>query len=53
MKNIIITGATGMIGNLILENCLSSSQVNQVNVFLRKKIDQKYKKLKTNHNRRF
>lgn len=45
MKNIIITGSTGMIGSLVLENCLKSDDVNQVTVITRKKSGVKHPKL--------
>jgi hypothetical protein len=36
MKNVIITGASGMIGSLVLEECLSSSLVQKVTSVTRK-----------------
>lgn len=36
MKNVIITGASGMIGKLILENCLKNSEVNRITSITRK-----------------
>lgn len=36
MKNVIITGATGMIGNLVLQYCLASDQVGKVTVLSRR-----------------
>ncbi len=39
MKNIIIAGASGMIGSLILEHCLASSNIGQVTSLVRKKTD--------------
>ena len=36
MKNVIITGASGMIGKLILENCLKNSDVNRITSITRK-----------------
>lgn len=36
MKNIIITGASGMIGNLILQKCLQSKDVQKVTSIVRK-----------------
>jgi len=37
MKNILITGANGMIGNLILAYCLQRTDVNKVTIITRKK----------------
>jgi uncharacterized protein YbjT (DUF2867 family) len=37
MKNILITGASGMIGNELLHLCLNSNDVQQVTSFVRKK----------------
>ena len=37
MKNAIIAGASGMIGNLVLEHCLSSPEIAQVTSLVRKK----------------
>lgn len=36
MKNVIITGASGMIGKLILENCLQHPEVNRITSIARK-----------------
>jgi nucleoside-diphosphate-sugar epimerase len=36
MKNILLTGSTGMIGNLILEQCLASKDVAKVTSIVRK-----------------
>lgn len=47
MKNVIITGSTGMIGSLILEYCLSSSDIAQVTALVRRKTDRIHPKLKT------
>lgn len=46
MKNVIITGASGMIGNLILEQCLSSSEIGQVTSLVRRGSSNKHPKLK-------
>ncbi len=35
MKNVIITGASGMIGNIVLQNCLNSSEVRKVTSLVR------------------
>ena len=43
---IIITGATGMIGSLILEKCLKDDRINQVVSFVRKSSGVKHHKLK-------
>ena len=37
MKNAIIAEASGMIGNLVLEHCLSSPEIAQVTSLVRKK----------------
>ncbi|MFI0489870.1 NAD-dependent epimerase/dehydratase family protein [Flavobacterium sp.] len=37
MKNVIITGSNGMIGNLILENCLSNPKINKITSIVRRK----------------
>ncbi len=36
-KNIIITGSSGMVGSLALENCLKRSDVNKVTILTRQK----------------
>jgi nucleoside-diphosphate-sugar epimerase len=36
MKNVIITGSNGMIGKLVLENCLNRSDVNRVTTIARR-----------------
>ena len=36
MKNVIITGATGMIGGLILEACLNSPDIGKVTIIVRR-----------------
>jgi len=46
MKNVIIAGASGMIGNLILEHCLSSSSVAQVIALVRRRTQNEHPKLK-------
>ncbi|MEM9549387.1 MAG: NAD(P)H-binding protein [Bacteroidota bacterium] len=45
MKNIIIAGATGMIGRLILQQCLDSEEVAQVSSLIRKESDTQHPKL--------
>jgi nucleoside-diphosphate-sugar epimerase len=45
MKNIIITGANGMIGNLILKNCLKRDDVAKVTTITRKPLDFYHPKL--------
>ncbi len=35
-KNVILTGATGMIGGLILQHCLSSDQIGKITSIVRK-----------------
>ena len=46
MKNVIITGATGMVGGLILENCLLSDEISTVTILARKTTGKKHTKLK-------
>ena len=46
MKNVIIAGASGMIGSLILKDCLSSSEISQVISLVRKKKGNENPKLK-------
>ncbi len=45
MKNIIITGATGMIGGLILDLCLASDKVQKVISLTRRTTDRSHAKL--------
>ena len=46
MKRVIITGTSGMIGNLILEKCLVSSEISEVIALVRKQSLQIRPKLK-------
>lgn len=46
MKNVIITGASGMIGGLILDHCLESAEINQVTSLVRKPTGKQHPKLK-------
>lgn len=46
MKKVVIAGASGMIGQLILEHCLSSNEVTEVVSLVRKRTDIKNPKLK-------
>ncbi|UJH67350.1 NAD(P)H-binding protein [Allomuricauda sp. SCSIO 65647] len=46
MKKVIIAGASGMIGNLIVECCLASSEIAQVTSLVRKKTGDEHHKLK-------
>lgn len=45
MKKILIAGASGMIGNLILEQSLSSPEIGEVISLVRKKINNQHSKL--------
>jgi len=45
MKNVLITGASGMVGKIILEHCLSSSRINKVTSLVRKKSNSSHPKL--------
>ncbi len=46
MKKVIIAGASGMIGNLVLEHCLDSSEIGEVTSLVRRKTENKHPKLK-------
>ncbi|NOU58530.1 NAD(P)H-binding protein [Marinifilum caeruleilacunae] len=46
MKNVIITGASGMTGGIVLEHCLESSEIDKVTSFVRKPSGIKHPKLK-------
>lgn len=46
MKNVIITGATGMVGNIILHHCLDSEQIHQVTSISRRSTGIDHPKLK-------
>lgn len=46
MKKILITGATGMVGGIILKQCLKSPEISQLTSFVRKKSKQNHPKLK-------
>ena len=45
-KNVIITGASGMIGNIILEHCLQDKHVNSVTSLVRKTSGLQHPKLR-------
>lgn len=45
MKNVIITGATGMIGSMVLDLCLNNDHVRQVTVVVRKPTGRQHPKL--------
>ncbi|MGD1945944.1 MAG: NAD(P)H-binding protein [Croceivirga sp.] len=45
MKKVVIAGASGMIGSLVLEQCLSSSEIGQVTSLVRKKSNREHSKL--------
>lgn len=44
-KNILITGSSGMVGNIILNKCLQREDVNSVTCFVRKSTTNKHPKL--------
>lgn len=44
-KNVIITGATGMIGGMILDKCLASNEVQKVTSVVRKPTGRQHEKL--------
>jgi len=46
MKKIIITGASGMVGNVILRECLDSEMVSEVTVLVRRSLEINHPKLK-------
>lgn len=46
MQNAIIAGASGMIGSLVMEHCLASSEIGQVTSLVRKKSNREHPKLK-------
>ena len=46
MKRVLIAGATGMVGSLILEECLSSNQVEKVISLVRRESNQTHTKLR-------
>ena len=45
MKRVLIAGASGMVGNLILERCLASDQVEKVISLVRRESNHTYSKL--------
>ena len=45
MKKILITGATGMIGNLVLQNCLENKEIESVTSITRRECGIKHDKL--------
>ncbi len=45
MKNVIITGSTGMVGNLILQRCLADDSIASVKSVVRKPTDTSHPKL--------
>jgi len=45
MKNVLLTGASGMIGNIILKQCLDSQEIAKVTSFVRRFSDNKHPKL--------
>lgn len=45
MKKALIAGGTGMVGQLILKNCLESSEIKEVVSLVRKPTDQQHEKL--------
>jgi len=46
MKNILIAGASGMVGELILKECLSSDQITKVTSLVRRRSNHNHPKLK-------
>jgi len=45
MKNVIITGASGMVGNIILQHCLKSDEINKIISIVRRKSENTHPKL--------
>ena len=45
MKNVIITGATGMVGSLVLRECLDNNEVQTVTIIVRRSTGITHKKL--------
>ena len=45
-KKVIITGSTGVVGSLVLQHCLSSSEITQVISLVRRKTGDNHPKLK-------
>ncbi|MEM1320890.1 MAG: NAD(P)H-binding protein [Bacteroidota bacterium] len=45
MKNVLITGATGMIGGIVLRECLAHSEVGSVTIIVRRSTGQHHPKL--------
>ncbi|WP_421919271.1 NAD-dependent epimerase/dehydratase family protein [Marinifilum sp.] len=45
MKNIIITGATGMVGAIVLKHCLESNEIDKITSFVREPTGIKHPKL--------
>ncbi len=45
MKKVIITGATGMVGGLVLRECLNSDEVESVVAIMRRPLEQSHHKL--------
>lgn len=46
MKKVLIAGASGMVGSLVLEQCLSSSEITEVTSLVRRKTNHKSSKLR-------
>lgn len=45
MKNVLIVGATGMVGNLVTEYCLNSDSISKVTLLTRKSLNKTHPKL--------
>ena len=45
MKSVLIAGASGMVGSLILEECLSSDKIEKVVSLVRRKSNKSHPKL--------
>ena len=45
MKNVLIAGASGMVGSIVLDHCLSSSKINKVTSLVRNKSNNSHPKL--------
>lgn len=45
MKNVLIVGATGMVGNLVTDYCLNSDAITKVTILTRRSLNKTYPKL--------
>ena len=45
MKKVVIAGASGMVGSLVLEHCLAAPEIDRVSSLVRKRMDREHTKL--------